>query len=513
MGINTSTPQYTLDVNGTMRVQGTSELYNDVKIYNTAGTLNAANGYIRMTTQDGNSYIQSGSNSTNTSNKLYFTSIGETTSKVTVDMVNSRMGININSPAETLDVNGSVWARSTLYVGSDSSTNQIRFYGTVGDGEGTFSHTVIAEYLYGGVEQSELILFKGNNSATTSGPDRVRVLASGGFQVDSGFGLDWQQDSAPPTATYQNALFVSGANGNVGINTNLPRQTLDVNGVLNLQAGTVQGYTFVDSANKTNTYAVFAEAGSGSDWAFLRNIGTLDNYHMALDLHDDDSVNFSIRKVRSSAITDTIQTMFTIDGANSRAGIMTSTPQYTLDVEGDLRVTGSSIGSAASVFTAGMIMIWATATAPTGWFVCNGDAVSRTTYSVLFAIIGSTYGNGDGVNTFNLPDLRSRFPLGTSGTYGLGTTGGSMTQTLTSNQMPAHSHGITDLGHAHESKFPASQGVSSGTSDNAADELLGRAYDTPTTSTLTGITINSAGGGQAFNIINSYQAVNYIIKY
>jgi hypothetical protein len=208
--------------------------------------------------------------------------------------------------------------------------------------------------------------------------------------------------------------------------------------------------------------------------------------------------------------------MFTIDGANSRVGIMTSTPQYTLDVEGDLRVTGSIIGPAASVFTAGMIMIWATSTAPTGWFVCDGTAVSRTTYTVLFAIIGSTYGNGDGVNTFNLPDMRSRFPLGTSGTYGLGTTGGSMTQTLTSNQLPAHSHGITDSGHIHGmNPDVGTTGYSLGASGLAEGWVATNGIVThlSTTSVVTGITINNAGGGQAFNIINAYQAVNYIIKY
>jgi microcystin-dependent protein len=60
----------------------------------------------------------------------------------------------------------------------------------------------------------------------------------------------------------------------------------------------------------------------------------------------------------------------------------------------------------------GTIMMWAGSTAPTGWLLCNGAAVSRTTYSDLFAVISTTYGTGNGSTTFNVPDLQRRFPLG-----------------------------------------------------------------------------------------------------
>lgn len=55
---------------------------------------------------------------------------------------------------------------------------------------------------------------------------------------------------------------------------------------------------------------------------------------------------------------------------------------------------------------------WCTDTPPTGWLLCYGQAVSRTTYSALFAVIGTTFGNGDGSTTFNMPDFRGRLPLG-----------------------------------------------------------------------------------------------------
>jgi microcystin-dependent protein len=80
----------------------------------------------------------------------------------------------------------------------------------------------------------------------------------------------------------------------------------------------------------------------------------------------------------------------------------------------------------------GAAALWFTATPPTGWLICDGSAVSRTTYADLFAVLGTAYGVGDGTTTFNLPDLRGRFPLGkaASGTGStLGGTGGAIDHT------------------------------------------------------------------------------------
>jgi microcystin-dependent protein len=81
---------------------------------------------------------------------------------------------------------------------------------------------------------------------------------------------------------------------------------------------------------------------------------------------------------------------------------------------------------AAPTFS-GMIVAGALSTAPTGWLLCDGSAVSRTTYATLFGAIGTTYGVGDGSTTFNVPDLRERFPLGAGATHALGATAGAST--------------------------------------------------------------------------------------
>jgi microcystin-dependent protein len=73
----------------------------------------------------------------------------------------------------------------------------------------------------------------------------------------------------------------------------------------------------------------------------------------------------------------------------------------------------------------GGMMMWGTASAPFGYLLCNGAAISRSTYSALFAILGTAYGSGDGSTTFNVPDFRDRFPVGAGTTYSANSTGGS----------------------------------------------------------------------------------------
>ncbi len=104
----------------------------------------------------------------------------------------------------------------------------------------------------------------------------------------------------------------------------------------------------------------------------------------------------------------------------------------------------------------GSLLLWTTDTAPANYLLCDGSAVSRSTYATLFAVISTTYGVGDGSTTFNLPDLRGRLPLGQDDMGGasanvvthanadtLGGTEGSETHTLVTAELPAHTHTVS----------------------------------------------------------------------
>jgi microcystin-dependent protein len=79
------------------------------------------------------------------------------------------------------------------------------------------------------------------------------------------------------------------------------------------------------------------------------------------------------------------------------------------------------------------IIPWSDSSAPSGYLECNGAAVSRSTYSALFAIIGTTYGAGDGSSTFNIPDLQDKCCVSKSNNKALASTGGANTVTKTGN--------------------------------------------------------------------------------
>lgn len=171
---------------------------------------------------------------------------------------------------------------------------------------------------------------------------------------------------------------------------------------------------------------------------------------------------------------------------------------------------------ATTVDPAGTIKLYAGATSPTGYLFCDGAAVSRTTYADLFAVLGTTYGAGDGSTTFNLPDFRRRVPVGAGGTgtatlgNARGNTGGSETHTLTEAQMPAHQHfsfntdntstGSPNLTNA---QYPAEQNNTGG---NGTYTING-------TATVANIGLTSStGGGAAHNILQPSLVVAYIIK-
>jgi microcystin-dependent protein len=219
---------------------------------------------------------------------------------------------------------------------------------------------------------------------------------------------------------------------------------------------------------------------------------------------------------------------FTVNGTLVAAGL---TDTGNLSVGGTLGVTGAtslSTGSISGVMTAptaaagtnttqlattafvlsngaptGGLIMWGTGTAPSGWLLCAGAAVSRTTYAALFAVIGTTFGVGDGTTTFNLPNYTNRTPYGTT----VGATGGSADAVVVSH---THTATVTDPGHSHLETYYSSTGggygLQAGPNDFAATKQTG--------TSVTGISVaNSTAGVSGTNAnLPPYLGINFIIK-
>ena len=163
----------------------------------------------------------------------------------------------------------------------------------------------------------------------------------------------------------------------------------------------------------------------------------------------------------------------------------------------------AAIGNAiAGAVPAGNVSATARASAPDGWLLCDGQAVSRTTYEVLFTAISTTYGAGNGSTTFNVPNLKGRVPVGVDSGQTefdtLGETGGAKTHTLTNAEAPSHNHSVrSQSGNYPSSNFADLGFMRSGASNYGLDN---------------GANIGPSGGDGAHNNLQPYIALNYIVK-
>jgi len=143
----------------------------------------------------------------------------------------------------------------------------------------------------------------------------------------------------------------------------------------------------------------------------------------------------------------------------------------------------ATLGQIGALVPVGVMLPYGGSSAPTGWLLADGSAISRTSYAALYAIYGTTYGVGDGSTTFNLPDCRQRFPLGkaASGTgVTLGSTGGAIDHTHTgpshTHTGPSHQHTLGN--HTHDLNSHTHTGPSHTHSAGSYAAMIGEGYGT-----------------------------------
>ena len=148
----------------------------------------------------------------------------------------------------------------------------------------------------------------------------------------------------------------------------------------------------------------------------------------------------------------------------------------------------------------GVIVPYGGATAPAGWLLCDGRAVSRTTYADLFAVIGTTYGAGNGSTTFTLPDLRGRVAAGANASNALASRAGADSKQIARANLPAEKLNLEDNGtwivDSTQTGSESGKTLQMGTRSGAAR------LDT-----------NTLGSGTAFDVRQATMYVHYIIKY
>ena len=351
----------------------------------------------------------------------------------------------------------------------------------------------------GNIKSSANVLADGTTDATSIGTGSLIVKGGAGVAKSLYVGTDLNvaggvtAGSIVPTANNTDSL---GATNNQYLNVYANNFVGNFTGNV---SGTVSGTA--GSANKLSTATTFAMTGDVS----------------ATSLSFDGQTGGTTKTFNT-----TVSNSFIADKT------LTTTPQSTDEIiinrttgsTGVYKITADQFLSSVATPPIGSIMSYGGANAPTGWVLCDGNEISRSTYASLYAVIGTQFGTPSNASLFKVPDLRGRFPLGADNMGGtsagrvtdmtadnLAGYSGTETKTLISDNLPDHQH---DMKSTNNDQFYGIRNITATPSDPAVI-----VYDGPTGSNTAQAMPNSGGVdgtvGQSFSVMNPYLTINYII--
>ena len=332
-------------------------------------------------------------------------------------------------------------------------------------------------------------------SYTTTGSGTVVALATSPVFTTPNLGT-------PSAATLTNATGLPVSTGISGLGTGVAT-------ALAVAVGSAGAFVTFNGALGTPSSGVATNlTGTASGLSIGGNAATATSATSATTATN--ATNIAITDNTSSA--STYYPVLSLNTSGNNAATTSSTKLSFVPSTGTLTATkyvgdGSSLTGVSGTPTGGILM-WPTASAPTGFLLCAGAAVSRTTYATLYALIGTTFGAGDGSTTFNLPNYTNRMPYGTT----IASTGGSADAIVVSHTHTATSS-VTDPGHLHTSPVTGPDVRGGGPYNITANYGLGT---TNTSSATTGITVsttNTSTGSSGTNAnLPPYLGINFIIK-
>lgn len=298
--------------------------------------------------------------------------------------------------------------------------------------------------------------------------------------------------------------------GGIKVGDNL---TINSDGVLSAQAGGVKSYNDLTDKPALNTNISESQPVSSNETISgtisLHKISKTGNYNDLNNLPSLDFIPNSEKGVAGGVATLGNDTKISDNqlpiATTTDLGVIKVGANLTIGEDGTLNAIGGSGGTVSDTLPIGSVVEWFSTTIPTNWLECNGQAISRTEYAELFAVIGTKYGSGDGSTTFNLPNIKGKTTVGLdiddTDFNTLGKTGGEKTHTLTENEIPPMNVHMTkdtwyDRGGLEAGGAVNRRVVAGGATGGATDYVIG--------------TVN--GGGQAHNNLQPYIVSNYIIK-